>query len=273
MSHIYYNKPFSASTNGINLSEAEIYSGCSGFGGSTGSASIEEALHYMDTTGIINESCFAYPDSFPFFRTDCASICPTPSYEVNIPGFEQLSLTTAQALKRAIIDYGPIATYLDNSGQELHGSAGDEAHSVLIIGWNENDEWHIKDSWPGENRITYTGINVFAQEYDAMFYKVKYENGGSAISCTGSGCSSVFSSRSYTDDDEDGFYYWGIGPKPAGCPGPCKMDFNDADPTTLFLDDNYALAELIHNLLVNSSRNVIPMGDSALTVRLSVVEI
>ena len=32
MSHIYYNKPFSYTTNGIDLSEAEIYSGCSGFG-------------------------------------------------------------------------------------------------------------------------------------------------------------------------------------------------------------------------------------------------
>ncbi len=92
--HIYYNKPFSSGTNGINLSEAEIYSGCSGYGASTGSASIEEALYYIDTTGIINESCFAYPDNSPFFRTDCLNICPTPSYEVNIPGFEQLNLNS-----------------------------------------------------------------------------------------------------------------------------------------------------------------------------------
>ena len=167
-------------------------------------------------------------------------MCSTPDLEVNIPGYERLYLNNAQELKRAIIDYGPIATYLDHSGYELHGSAGDEAHSVLIIGWN-GSQWHIKDSWPGDEEITYTGIDVFDLGYSAMFYRVKYEDGGSAISCTGSGCSSVFSERSCTDNDGDGFYNWGIGPKPAGCPGPCGMDFNDADSTTIFLDNNYNL--------------------------------
>lgn len=146
MSHIYYHKPFGHSSgDGIDLSEAEIYSGCSGFGASLGSASIEEALYYMDTTGIINESCFVYPIASPFFRIDCNNICSTPSYEVNIPGSEQLNLSTAQALKRAIIDYGPIPTFLAHSGYELHESAGDENHAVLIIGWN-GSQWHIKDN-------------------------------------------------------------------------------------------------------------------------------
>ncbi len=111
---------------------------------------------------------------------------------------------------------------------------------MLIIGWNENGEWNIKDSWPGEERITYNSINVFDQEFSAQFFRVKYENGGSIISCSGSGCSSVFSSRSWKDDDEDGFYYWGIGDKPSGCPGPCEMDFDDADSTIIFLDANYS---------------------------------
>lgn len=71
LSHIYYNKPFSSSLGGINLSEAEIYSGCSGYGRFEAAASAREALWYADTTGIINESCFTYPSSSPFFRTDC----------------------------------------------------------------------------------------------------------------------------------------------------------------------------------------------------------
>lgn len=135
---------------------------------------------------------------------------------------------------------GPLATVLLNSGYELHGSTEDENHAVLIIGW-DGSQWHIKDSWPGDEEITYTSLNVFNQAYGAMFYRVKYEDGGNVITCSGSGCSSVFSERSCTDDDDDGFYNWGIGPKPAGCPGPCNMDFNDADPTTIFLDDNYNL--------------------------------
>ena len=31
MSHIFYNKPFNSANNGVNLSEAEIYSGCLGY--------------------------------------------------------------------------------------------------------------------------------------------------------------------------------------------------------------------------------------------------
>ncbi|MGC9355245.1 MAG: C1 family peptidase [Mariniphaga sp.] len=238
MSHIYYNKPFGHNSgNGIDLAEREIYSWCSGFGGPLGSANIEETLHYIDTSGIINESCFPYPNAEPFY-TDCSTMCSSPDLEVNIPGFEQLYLSNNQELKRAIIDYGPIATFLAHSGYELHGSAGDESHAVLIIGW-DGSQWHIKDSWPGENGITYANINVFDQEYNALFYRVKYEHNGSAITCTGSGCNAVFSERSCTDNDGDGFYYWGIGPKPAGCPGPCQMDFNDTDPNTIFLDASY----------------------------------
>ncbi|NQU87321.1 MAG: hypothetical protein HQ541_16330 [Mariniphaga sp.] len=88
LSHIYFNKPFTHSSNGINLAEAEIYSECVGFGRyPEGSASTENTLNYIDTYGIINEACFEFPDTC--FRKDCDAICENPVYEVNIPGFEQ----------------------------------------------------------------------------------------------------------------------------------------------------------------------------------------
>ena len=79
MSHIYYNKPFHHESNGINLAEREIYSWCSGFGGPLGSANIEESLNFIDTTGIINESCFPYPNALPFY-TDCSTMCSNPCF-------------------------------------------------------------------------------------------------------------------------------------------------------------------------------------------------
>jgi hypothetical protein len=240
MSHIYFNKPFSIGSNGIDLAEREIYSWCSGYGGPQGSANIEESLKYIDTTGIINENCFSYPNDTPFY-TDCSTMCSNPDFEVNIPGYSEIQISSNENLKKAIIDYGPIAVTLMYVGYELHGAINDNTHSVLIIGWNDSGQWHIKDSWPGNPSIAYKTINVFNPEFDAKFYKVNYEENGNTISCSGSGCSPVFSSRSCTDDDEDGFYNWGIGPKPTGCPGPCKMDFNDADSTTIFLDNDYNL--------------------------------
>jgi hypothetical protein len=149
-------------------------------------------------------------------------------------------LSSNQALKRAIIDYGPIIVSAQNIGGVLHAGGGTTSHSFLIIGWSSSS-WHIKDSWPGDAYIDYVSFNVFDSNYSSTFWRPKYEYNNEIISCSGTGCSSVFSSRSYTDNDGDGFYNWGIGPKPTGCPGPCKMDFNDADPTTIFLDNGYNL--------------------------------
>lgn len=235
MSHIYYNKPFSVAPNILNLAEAEIYSGCGGYGRFDAAPGIESSLMYIDTAGIIDEACFEFPDSC--FRTDCGNICGNPDYVVNIPGYEQIYPGSNQDLKRAIIDYGPIAVTMQNVGGALHTGGGTTTHSVVIIGWSSS-AWHIKDSWPGDAYIAYKNIDVFNASYQSIFFRVKYKNSGNYIICSGSGCS-LFSSRRCVDSDGDGFYYWGIGDKPTGCPGPCKMDFNDADPDSLFLDDDY----------------------------------
>ncbi len=40
----------------------------------------------------------------------------------------------------------------------------------------------------------------------------------------------------YEDADGDGYYWWGLGPKPANCPGPDQADGDDSDPTKGPLD-------------------------------------
>ncbi|NQU87322.1 MAG: T9SS type A sorting domain-containing protein [Mariniphaga sp.] len=127
---------------------------------------------------------------------------------------------------------------MDDIGGVLHDGGGTLDHTILIIGWSSS-EWHIKDSWPGDAYIDYKSFNVFSATYNSEFWRAKYDYNGSDISCTGSDCS-LFSSRSCVDEDEDGFYNWGIGDKPTGYSGtPCQMDFNDADSTIIFLDANY----------------------------------
>lgn len=236
MCQIYYNK--SQTSSEIDLSEAEIYSPCSGYGCVMGPADISQTFTYVGTNGIVDDDCFEYPDEYPFCRPIC-NPCSIPQYEVTIPGYQQLYLSTNQQLKRAIIDYGPIAVTMEDCSYELHGDANDLTHSVLIVGWNSLGRWHIKDSWPGGPTIDYKNIDVFSQEFNTLFFRAKYKNGASTISCSGSGCSSVFSSRTCVDSDEDGFYNWGIGDKPNGCSGPCLMDFDDDDPEKLYLDDDY----------------------------------
>nr|WP_319269231.1 C1 family peptidase [uncultured Draconibacterium sp.] len=115
MCHIYYSKPFPHGNDGTNLSEREIYSWCSGLGGPYNGPSVKSTLDFISANGIINESCFPYPVDTPYF-TDCSTKCSTPQLVVDIPGYQQLTINTNQELKRAIIDYGPIAVSMVNAG-------------------------------------------------------------------------------------------------------------------------------------------------------------
>ncbi|MDP2338460.1 MAG: C1 family peptidase [Bacteroidota bacterium] len=239
LSHIYYNKPFPYNSSCLNLSEAELYSICSGYGRFEGAANAMETLNYSAANGIVDDVCFPYPTESSFFRDPCNK-CSTPSQKVKVPGCEELFFSSNQELKRAIINYGPIIVSMQNVGNILHPDKGCPScgHTVLIVGWDNNLGWHIKDSWPGDYWIYFNNIDVFDVNRSSKFYRAKFESGGNVISCTGGDCT-TFSSRSCVDNDGDGFYNWGIGAKPSGYGGPCKMDFNDSDPTKIFLDNNY----------------------------------
>ncbi|NEW84949.1 MAG: C1 family peptidase, partial [Mariniphaga sp.] len=227
LSHIYYNKPFPYNLSCLDLSEAEMYSICSGYGRLEGAANAWETFNYSTANGIIDEACFPYPSASSYFRDPCTK-CSTPSQKVKVPGWEALFFSSDQnqQLKRAIIDYGPIIVSMQNVGGILHPNKGCAScgHTVLIIGWDDELGWHFKDSWPGDNQIYFSNIDIFDVNRSSRFYRAKYEYGGKVISCTGSDCS-IFSSRSCVDNDGDGFYNWGIGAKPSGFIGPCKMDF------------------------------------------------
>ncbi len=69
----------------------------------------------------------------------------------------------------------------------------------------------------------------------------------------------------FHDYDGDGYYYWGIGPKPAACPGPAEEDCNDNDPFRLFYDENLfctydcdSISQLISNdpITVNNDTTI-----------------
>jgi len=239
MSQIYFNKKSAE----LDLSESNLYNGgaqcfqgqfgC--YGG--GAANVEESLDFIVSDGIVDENCFMYPTEWPFCRTDCNDICNNPSQLVTIPGYQEINIETDQELKYAIIDYGPIIIELDGVGGILHPGKGCPScpHTVLLLGWKTESElkWHIKSSWPDDAKIFYKSFDIF--EYATDFYYVEYISGENEIECSGSDCG-IFSSRFYEDFDGDGFYNWGIGPKPDNCPGTCLMDFDDNDQSHIYLD-------------------------------------
>jgi hypothetical protein len=244
MAQIYFNKNGAA----LNLSESNIYNGgygCPGFGCSIGSASVEESLGLIKSSGIVDENCFPYPTQPEYCRTDCDNICDNPANLVTIPKYLKINPGNNTELKQAIMDYGPIIAVIAgtkngyNVGCELHpGGNCNYSHTVLIVGWKSSPsfQWDIKDSWPNDAKIFYSSVDIFSYKKPApMFYMIHPVYNGNTISCSGSDCS-IFNNRSYEDHDGDGFYNWGLdlSSKPAGCSGPDKMDFDDDDADHIF---------------------------------------
>ena len=251
IAQIYFNK----TSHMLDLSESWLYHqsdtecpavGCSG-------VNPNSSLEFIKNNGAINDSCFPFPkkrqcDS-TFCYCNCDSICDNPDYKVFIPYFSSIQLNNYTELKKSVIDNGPvIVNFESNIGCSLHPDYPDcnVTHSILIIGWEtegNNTRWWYKDSWPSDPYkgepprhgifYFYDTLNIF--NYKPTFYIVYPVYNNIAIYCTGSHCS-LFSSRYYVDNDGDGFYNWGFDtqPKPAGCPGPDKMDFDDGDSTIIF---------------------------------------
>jgi hypothetical protein len=239
MAQIYFNK-LGAS---LDLSERYLYNAggeCPGFGCES-PASILETLGLFSTSGVIDESCFPFPSSEPYCSDECDNICSSPSNEVTIPYHERVYPSNATDLKTYIMNYGPLVVNLLNVGCDLHPNAYpcNYNHSVLLVGW-DNSTWHIKDSWPNEYSLYYTPLNIFS--YSPSFYRIYPVYNSTTMDCEGSDCS-IFNSRYYVDSDQDGFYNWGLdsSTKPAGCPGPDKMDFNDNASLYIFWDGTNVL--------------------------------
>lgn len=258
MSQIYFNKH----STFLDLSERYLYNAggeCPGIACQS-AASISESLGSISTSGIVDEQCFPYLTSYPYCSDDCDEICSTPSNRVTIPHFERIYPSSENDLRNMIMNYGPIAVNMLNVGCALHPNANpcNYNHSVLLIGWS-GSQWIIKDSWPGEQGITSTSIDIY-DGYSPSFYRVYPIYNNSTIGCTGSDCS-IFSSRSYEDSDHDGFYNWGLDsyPKPAGCPGPDKMDFNDNYGSEIFWDGSTVLQT---PTISGTSGHVCPTGST-----------
>jgi len=255
ITQIYFNKTSPV----LDLSESNIYSeswngGCHGVG--CGSVGVDSPLNLIKSSGIVDENCFPYPTSplpdSSYCYKDCQNFCGNPAYHVYIPHWDSITtITNNTELKQVIMDYGPIIVMLTGTGLgcRLHPDDPDcektNDHTVLFIGWETKSDityWIFKDSWPskpGETRrhdIFSDSINVF--DWGRKFYRVYPVYNGDTIHCTGTDCGLIFNKRDAVDNDRDGFYNWGFDtyPKPAGCTGPDKMDFNDGDSTIIFRD-------------------------------------
>jgi len=111
------------------------------------------ALSYMKNTGIVKESCFPYSD----LANACSNKCSNWQNEIlKVQNYNSIA-ASANSIKQAVNDYGPVTVYMavyDDfnyySGGVYSWAYGDfqGLHSISIVGYNDTGQyWICKNSW------------------------------------------------------------------------------------------------------------------------------
>jgi hypothetical protein len=157
----------------IDLSEQEIVSCCPYYGGCNG-GSPQQVLTYLQNNGIVEESCFPYVSGNG--SVPSCIICTADPKRYKIDGFiygsvigtvKYGSLTDIDAIKKALINRGPIITIVplypnlfNYSGGILTFSGLSSGADVeIIVGYNDTEGyWILRPSFS-----TYFGENGYCR--------------------------------------------------------------------------------------------------------------
>jgi len=223
--NLYYNKHID-----YDLAEQQLVSCIEGncSGGSTG-----KGMAFIRDMGVVAESCF------PYVAVDlnCSEICSDAAERINVSHYTWFDPYNDD-LKKLLLS-GPVAL-----------SIASWNHAVALVGYKiirEGDEIYVKaetrDEWftigPGDPLIGQTAWlvkNSYGSYFGDNGYAYIVLNMNNVINSyvlDGAVLSTIYDERNImcNDKDEDGYYNWGIGPKPDVCPScPDQPDGDDSDP-------------------------------------------
>ncbi len=230
-----------------DLSEQELGSCTNGslhYGGD-----YDDAFPYMQTTGVVTEECMPFQNET---NISCRTKCDNPQDIIRISTYDTI-LPVEDTLKHYLINMGPLYSVVNNKywfhAMCLCGYETIHAGDSVMYMFNKNKpeiRYITEDSpWIGKTYWIYknsAGLNN-ADDFDGYFcvifesYAILTESQAVIDSDI---YSSVYDSTNVVceDRDGDGYYFWGLGEKPAHCPScaPDTPDGDDSDPTLTVMD-------------------------------------
>ncbi|MGA3080002.1 MAG: C1 family peptidase, partial [Terracidiphilus sp.] len=224
----YYNRNL-----GLDLSEQQLLS-CANAGTCAAGGYTDQALSYVQLTGLTSEACFPYAgaDGVP-----CSNMCGNPTYWkiaswAWLPGsFYEIHDIDIQI---GLLAYGPFANYMEVYTDFYYyvsgiyypsaGATDESGHAPVVVGFgfaapppalnSESDPALYlveKNSWGAS-----WGENGFFQIFSGAAMDNQYMMGINAPAPP------TAQTAMCQDLDGAGHCYWGLGPKPAsGCPSTC----------------------------------------------------